>query len=255
MKEIKFVDTHCHLEDAEFDDDRSNIINRARKRGIHIITSAIEPATWQNGFSIAEEWDNVDISLGCNPVKFKYVDNAISLIKNNLQSIVAIGEVGLDYYSERNHTHRERQEEGFRKHIETAKELKVPIQVHSRSAGKAALQVLYSTDIEHVHMHAFDGKVSLARIASKEHGFYFSIPTSVVRSPQKKKLVRAIDIERLLFETDSPVLGPNREERNEPANVPIVMEEVAGILQRDEEEIRETVLENTLRLYSRIKIR
>jgi TatD DNase family protein len=102
-------------------------------------------------------------------------------------------------------------------------------------------------------MHAFDGKASLARVASTEHGYYFSIPTSVVRSAQKRKLVKAVDIERILVETDSPVLGPDRESRNEPMNVWVALREVALILRREEEEMREILLENTLRLYPGIR--
>ena len=102
-------------------------------------------------------------------------------------------------------------------------------------------------------MHAFDGKASLARTASRDLGFYFSIPTSVVRSPQKKKLVKAVQIERLLIETDSPVLGPDKGARNVPMNLPVALREVASILRREEEELREIVLENTLRLYTKIK--
>ena len=74
-----------------------------------------------------------------------------------------------------------------------------------------------------------------------------------MESPQKQKLVKAIDIEYLLLETDSPVLGPDKTKRNEPANIGIVLKEVASILRRDEEELREVILENTLRLYKGIK--
>ncbi|MGY5852721.1 MAG: TatD family hydrolase, partial [Candidatus Thorarchaeota archaeon] len=78
------------------------------------------------------------------------------------------------------------------------------------------------------------------------------IPTSVVRSPQKQKLVKAVDIEHLLLETDSPVLCAEKGVRNEPSNVLIVIEAIASILHRTEDEIREITLENTLRLYKRI---
>jgi TatD DNase family protein len=75
----------------------------------------------------------------------------------------------------------------------------------------------------------------------------------VVRSPQKRKLVKAVAIERLLMETDSPVLGPEKGIRNEPSNIWLALRETARILKREEEELREIVLENTLRLYSRIQ--
>ena len=108
---------------------------------------------------------------------------------------------------------------------------------------KKALEVLSNMNARSVHMHAFDGKASLARIASREKGYYFSIPNSVVRSAQKRNLVKAIDIERILVETDSPVLGPDRESRNELMNVWVVLREVVSILKR-EEEMRMISLDN-----------
>lgn len=133
--------------------------------------------------------------------------------------------------------------------IQLALELRLPVQVHSRSAGKRALEVLADMRAVNVQMHAFDGKANLAREASRDLGYYFSIPTSVVRSPQKRKLVKAVEYERLLVETDSPVLGADAGTRNEPANVWVALKEVASILGRDEEEVGLTILENAHRLY------
>ena len=136
--------------------------------------------------------------------------------------------------------------------IHIASELRLPIQVHSRSAGRRALEVVRDCEATRVQMHAFDGKASLARDASRDLGYYFSIPTSVVRSPQKRKLVTAVDYEHLLVETDSPVLGADRTMRNEPSNVCLVIGEIAGILRREKDEVRTTILENTRRLYPTI---
>jgi len=167
--------------------------------------------------------------------------------------LIALGEVGLDHYLERDHKKREEQEKSFKLMIALAKEIGLPLQVHSRSAGRKSLETLSNMEAENVQMHAFDGKANLARVASTEYGYYFSIPTSVVRSAQKRKLVKAVDIERILVETDSPVLGPDRESRNEPSNVWVALREVALILKREEEEMREILLENTLRLYPGIR--
>ncbi|MHA2374284.1 MAG: TatD family hydrolase, partial [Candidatus Thorarchaeota archaeon] len=174
---------------------------------------------------------------------------ALDKIRENKDRIVAVGEIGLDHYRVRDHSERELQTYAFRELALFAIANKLPVQIHSRSAGKAALEVLYGLDIGLVQMHAFDGKSSYARTASHEYGYYFSIPTSVVRSPQKKKLVKAVDIERLLVETDSPVLGPIKGVRNEPSNILIAVKEIAKILAMEEEEIRNILLENTLRLY------
>jgi TatD DNase family protein len=229
------------------------VISRASEDGIAIITSAIEPKYWDPALSIANEHENVYVSIGLDPMQFGLYQAALSQVRKCANRIVSVGEVGLDHYRVRNHSERNQQEKAFREMISVAKELDIPLQVHSRSAGRAALSVLNSMDIEDVHMHAFDGRSSLARAASRDFGYYFSIPTSVVRSPQKRKLVKAVAIERLLVETDSPVLGPEKGVRNEPSNIWVALKEMAQILKCEEDELREIVLENTIRLYSRIQ--
>ncbi len=253
IDKLQFVDAHCHLENAAFDGDRDSVIKEAANLGIRIITSAIDKELWPRGLEIAEQYDNVYASIGLDPTSFNDFEIAIEWIRENHSNIIAIGEVGLDHYRTRDHTEREGQKQSFTRMIDLAGELNLPIQVHSRSAGAKAIVVLEEAEARSVHMHAFDGKASHARRASHNMDYYFSIPTSVVRSPQKRKLVKAVDIEHLLLETDSPVLGPEKGERNEPTNLPIVLREVAVILGRGEEELRSIVLENTRRLYSTVK--
>jgi TatD DNase family protein len=247
------IDTHCHLELEEFDVDRQTVIEDASDLGIAIITSAIEKQLWEKGCAIAEAHSSVHASAGLEPTKYRDCEIATEWIRSNKERIIAIGETGLDHYLIRDHRERELQDSCFRSLIALAKELGLPLQVHSRSAGRKALGTLESCGASQVHLHAFDGKASLARIASQDLGYYFSIPTSVVRSPQKRKLVKAVHIERLLLETDSPVLSPEKGTRNVPANLPIALREVSSILRRTEEELREIILENTLRLYTGIK--
>jgi len=250
---MNIIDTHCHLENDAFNPDLDDVVHRASKKDIHIISSAIHKEYWDRGCEVASTYNEVYGAIGLDPVHYSDVELALDFIRNNIEKIIAVGETGLDHFIIRDHDQRDEQEEAFRKMISIAIEFDLPIQVHSRSAGKKSLEVLESSEVRMVHMHAFDGKASFARVASRDLGYYFSIPTSVVRSPQKKKLVKAIAIEKLLLETDSPVLGPEKGERNEPANIGIALTEVASILRREEEELREIILENTLRLYNRIK--
>lgn len=247
------VDTHCHLEDELFDEDRETVIRQAVTSGIKIISSAIEKHLWEKGCKIADAHENVYASIGSHPVSFGDVDAAIEFIRKNKSRITAIGEIGLDHYQVRDHEEREEQELAFRKMIALADELSFPIQIHSRSAGAKAIAVLEDCEASNVHMHAYDGKASHARRASHELGYFFSIPTSVVRSPQKQKLVKAVDIEHLLLETDSPVLGPDKGEINVPTNLPVALKKIAEILRREEDELREIIYENTLRMYSALK--
>jgi TatD DNase family protein len=236
-----------------FNVDLDSLVQDAKERGIIIITSAITKESWQRGIDIASKFQHVFPSVGLNPTQYQDISHALEFIKKSEEDLIAIGEIGLDHFLTRNHSERDSQEKSFRSLLRLAQTMALPVQIHSRSAGRVTLEVLYDCEMEHVHMHAFDGKSSFARIASNEFGYYFSIPTSVVRSPQKQKLVKAVNIERLLLETDSPVLSPVKGERNSPLNITIALKEVSRILRRDEEELREIILENTFRLYKKLR--
>ncbi|RLI55677.1 MAG: hypothetical protein DRO87_06060 [Candidatus Thorarchaeota archaeon] len=248
------VDAHCHLSNEEFDSDREKVIGRAEAIGVACIDSAIVPHLWEKSLDISQRYPSVFSSIGLDPVQYARVEDAVQFIRDHDELIVSVGETGLDHYLIRDHKQRDDQATAFRKMIDLSISLRLPVQVHSRSAGRRALEVLREQEAVDVHMHAFDGKASLVRVASHDYGYYFSVPTSVVRSSQKRKMVKAIAIERLLLETDSPVLGPDRQSRNEPSNLTIALEETADILRRDTEELRQLVLENTLRLYRRISV-
>jgi TatD DNase family protein len=253
VNRLKLIDSHCHIEESDFDEDRTAVINRAAASGVYIISSAISKGRWKKCLEVSRSFDNVYCSLGFDPVNLELKDSLLDWIRHQKDNIVAIGEVGMDHYRIRDHSERDLQLTIFLKFIELSKQLQLPLQVHSRSAGRKALDVLRDSEAVNVHLHAFDGAANLARVASRELGYYFSIPASVIRSRQKQKLTKAIEIERLLLETDSPVLGPENGVRNEPSNIWVALREVAQILKRQEEELRQIIIENTLRLYTRIR--
>ena len=251
----KLIDSHCHLLEPEFASDMNDVIESAKAKGILIINSAISPASWEACIRMAATNPSVYASIGLDPMLYDQAQSAVDFITKHAGGIVSVGECGIDHFRATDHSERQMQEDAFRILVKLSSQLGIPVQVHSRSAGAAALEILSSTDAQLVHMHAFDGRANLARVASRERGYYFSIPTSVVHSPQKRKLVKAVDYERLLVETDSPVLGPVAGIRNEPANLWIAVREISMILGRSEDEVASTVLENTLRLYRRIRVK
>jgi len=170
------------------------------------------------------------------------------VIRRERHNFFAIGEVGLDYWAVKQEPEREKQREIFNKFIDLAIELNLPLNVHSRSAGRYAIDMLLERGALKVQMHAFDGKATSA-LSALEAGYFFSIPPSVIRSPQKQKLVKRVPLSNLLVETDSPVLGPNPGERNEPSNVMVSVNSIMDIKNISREEVMETLLENTRRLY------
>ncbi|HDM76701.1 MAG TPA: hypothetical protein ENG51_09560, partial [Deltaproteobacteria bacterium] len=123
--------------------------------------------------------------------------------------------------------------------------------VHSRSTGRYAISMLIELGARKVQMHAFDGKVSAA-LPGVEAGFFFSIPPSVVRSRQKQKLVKQLPLTCILIETDSPVLGRDPNERNEPANATIVVDAISQIKDVSPEKVAEQAFENTIKLYGKL---
>jgi TatD DNase family protein len=135
-----------------------------------------------------------------------------------------------------------------RQTIRLALELDLPLNVHSRSAGKHVIPMLLEYGALRVQLHAFDGKASTAEPAAKA-GYFFSIPASIVRSRQKQKLVRRLPLSCLLLETDSPVLAPVAGKRNEPANLKLALNAVAEIKEIPAAEVAEAVTENFERLY------
>ncbi len=138
--------------------------------------------------------------------------------------------------------------EVFERLIDLSLELGLPLNVHSRSAGREVIGLLLARGARRVQMHAFDGRATTA-LPAVEAGFYFSVPPSVVHSQQKRKLVRALPLDRLLLETDSPVLGPVPGARNEPANVLAAAGEIASIKGLATEEVLIAAYRNTRALY------
>jgi len=138
--------------------------------------------------------------------------------------------------------------EVFEKFIELSEKLGLPIIVHSRSAGRDAINILVEKNARRVLMHAFDGKASYA-MKGVEAGFFFSIPPSIVRSPQKQKLAARLPLENLLLESDSPVLGVDPLKRNEPANIVFSLREIARIKKVDLEIVAEETTRNAHRLF------
>jgi TatD DNase family protein len=245
------TDTHAHLCDASFALDLPSVLHRAEKSGVGSIIAVGENiGDAQRNLALSEKHPMILPAAGLYPVHLD-LDAAADMevfIRKNRTKLMAIGEVGLDYWMVKEEDKRALQSDIFSRFIRLSLELKLPLNVHSRSAGRYALKALLDMDAKQVQMHAFDGKVSYA-LPAVEAGFFFSIPTSVGRSRQKQKLAKALPLKCLLLETDSPVLGPDPDIRNEPANLILAARAIAEIKEQSLEAVLERVKENTGRLY------
>ncbi len=246
------IDTHTHLCDSIFDSDLSLVLERARKVGVEKIISVSETiADAEKNVALAEKFPMIFPAGGLYPtiLDLKQADEMISFIKKNREKFIAIGEVGLDFWAVKTEDERQVQREIFRRFILLSNETGLPLNVHSRSAGRHVVEMLIENNARKVQLHAFDGKAS-SGLPAVEAGYYFSIPPSVVRSQQKRKLVKNLPLSCLLLETDSPVLGPEPRQRNEPRNIRFSIEAIAEIKGISKEEVIETAARNTHALYS-----
>jgi TatD DNase family protein len=245
------IDTHAHLCDPVFDMDREVVLERALKAGISAVIAVGEDlADAEKNLLLASKHSMICPAAGLYPthLDLDLAEKMRAFIRSHKDRLAAIGEVGLDYWIVKEESERETQREIFRGFIELSKELALPLNVHSRSAGRHAVSVLLESTADRVQLHAFDGKLSAA-MPAVEAGYFFSIPPSVIRSEQKQKLAKKLPLSCLLIETDSPVLGPVPQVRNEPANAPVALKMIAELKGITVDEAAEAVAENTRRLY------
>jgi TatD DNase family protein len=249
----RLIDAHAHLGAAEFDADRAAVLERARDAGVVAVIAVGETladAEKNLGLAAADASGMIRPAAGLYPTVLDRDQAASveSLIRRERERLAAIGEVGLDHWKVQDPAERELQREIFLGFVRLSAETGLPLNVHSRSAGKATIDLLLESGAVRVLLHAFDGRAATA-LPAVEAGFFFSVPPSVVRSPQKQKLVRRLPLESLLVETDSPVLGPDPGARNEPANVRISLKAIAELKGVSEGAVIEAVVENQRKLF------
>lgn len=246
------IDTHAHLCDPVFADDLPQVLRRATEVGVDAIVAVGESlADARRNLELADLHGNLILpAAGLFPTRLDPAEAAelAGLIRRERHRVAAIGEVGLDHWKIQDEAEREVQRDILSGFVELSKELDLPLNVHSRSAGRATLDLLLERGATRVQMHAFDGRAAKA-LPGVEAGYFFSVPPSISRSRQKQKLVRQLPLDCLLLETDSPVLGAQPDERNEPCRVVDSLEAIAELKGLPIEAVREAVTENARRLY------
>ena len=224
-------DAHAHLAAPDFADDLSDVLTRAESAGLcGVLTVGETLADAERILDLAAGHRLIKPAAGLFPTILDPAAAAavLAFVRRNADRLVALGEVGLDRRVVKTEAEWCVQEDILAGFVTLANELDLPLNIHSRSAGRHTIAFLRRCGARRVLMHAFDGRAASAAEGA-EAGYAFSIPPSVVRSPQKQKLVRRLPLECLLLETDSPVLGPDPATRNEPANVVVACRAVAEL--------------------------
>ncbi|MDP8240423.1 MAG: TatD family hydrolase [Candidatus Hatepunaea meridiana] len=245
------TDAHAHINDPVFDDDRSEVLKRAYDAGITSIIAVSETlADCHKNLELSNIHPEICPAAGLYPtiLDLEQAEAIEEFIRLNCQKLIAIGEVGLDFWKIQDEAERELQREIFHRFITLSIELNIPLNIHSRSAGRHTINMLLKADAKRVLLHAFDAKASTA-MPAVEAGYYFSIPPSIIRSRQKQKLVKQLPLSNILLETDSPVLGPDPSQRNEPANLTISLKTIAELKGISETEVKEAVTDNCKKLF------
>ncbi len=240
------IDAHCHIHLEDFEKDLRAVIERAKASGVKaVITSGMSVSDSLKALEVAKTYRPfVFATIGLAPYEnLEELEEMLNLIKKHASEIVGIGEIGLDW----KYSKKEEQIPVFEAQLAVAEELKLPVVIHSRSAGKYVIEILQSYSLK-VVLHSFDGSLKYAKRAFEE-GYFFTIPPTVAVSRQKQLLAKALPLDLLLLETDSPAQWPFGG-RNEPKNLEFVAEKVAEIKGIDVEEVRKASEDNAKRVFN-----
>lgn len=230
------IDTHCHIDFEEYDKDRSEVIARAKDKLDAVIVSGIGYESNQGVLNLCSKYEGfIYPSFGYHPVSSQNCSDeelkqAHTHLIDNINNIVAIGEVGMDYFYVKDKALREKQKEIFLSFIEIANDYKVPLLMHVRDCEKKALNIVLDyEDIPYVIFHCYSGSLKTARRIMEKDNYFMSFSTMLCYSKAHQELIKNISLDHILTETDSPYLAMTKEERNEPANVTKAVSKIAEI--------------------------
>ncbi len=250
------IDTHCHIDFEDFDHDREDVIARAKDKLNHVIVSGYSNDSNMDVLKLSKDYEGfIYPTFGFHPVSSQNaaqedIEIAHDNIRRHLDDIVAIGEVGMDYYYVTDKTLRERQQEIFRSFLKLADEYKVPIVMHVRDCEKKAVNIIEDYDnIPYFVFHCYGGSLKTAKRIINRDDSYMSFSTMLCYSKHHQDLIEKIDLDYVLTETDSPYLAMTKEERNEPVNVVKAVHKIAEIKDMSVSEVDEITTANARKIF------
>ncbi len=251
-----YIDTHVHLNADQYDEDLQEVIDRALNSKVEkMVVIGFDRKTIKRAIELVEQYDFIYAVVGWHPVDaIDCTDEDLEWIEQLAahEKVVGIGETGLDYHWDK--SPRDIQQQIFRKQIQLAKRVKLPIIIHNREATEDVLTILREEDAQEVGgvMHCFGGSVETAQESIKMN-FMISLggPVTFKNAKKPKEVAAEIPLEHLMIETDAPYLAPHpyRGKRNEPSYVPLVAEEIARLKELPVETVAEATTKNAERFY------
>jgi TatD DNase family protein len=253
------IDTHCHLNLHQYDEDRDQVVQRAAQAGVtRIIIPAIDVRTGNEAIQLATRYEGVYAAAGCHPNDIGELDFAHIEAQTGRGKVVAIGEIGLDYHW--NTFPREQQIRAFEQQLELAARLNLPVIIHNRDASHDVVPILetwvnaLSGDLK-AHpgvLHSVSAPMEYAERAL-EVGFYlgFTGPITFKKAVETREIARITPADRILVETDGPYLSPEpyRGKRNEPAYIPYITAQIAQVRGVSPEAVAAMTTANAERLF------
>lgn len=242
-------DSHAHLDDEKFDSDRDFVIENLKNEGISLyINVGADMKSSENSIKLAEKYDFIYAAVGVHPHDSENMTEAdLAEIEKMLahKKVVALGEIGLDFYYD--NSPRDIQRYWFKKQLELAKKTDMPVIVHCRDAIGECIEIIKESGIKKGVMHCFSGSPESAEVLLRL-GWYISFSGSVTFKNAKnlQKAAEIVPIEKMFIETDSPYLSPEpvRGKRNNPANVKYVAQKIAEIKNMTFDDVAQVTKEN-----------
>lgn len=255
-------ETHAHYDDEQFEEDLEEVLTDIRANGIRpIINVGASITSCAIGIALADTHKDIYAALGIHPSEINdFNDRNLAWLRNQSawEKIVAIGEIGLDYYWGKDQSVQRKQRKWFARQLELAREVELPVIIHSRDAATDTLKVMKEHNAHEIPgvIHCYSYSRELAR-EFIDMGYYIGIG-GVITYKNARKLVETaetIPLERILLETDSPYLAPepNRGQRNDSRNLTYVIERLAEIRGTTPEEIEKITEDNAYRLFTRVR--
>lgn len=257
---MKLFDSHCHLNDEKYNEDRKELIENLRKQGVkRLVTAGYSIESSKEAIKLSKEYDFIYATIGISPNDVpktledldKDLNNIKDLYKEG-EKIVAVGEIGLDYYW--NTENKEIQKEAFKRQIELANNLNLPIQIHTREAIADTLEILKDNKVNRKGIfHCCPFNRELVKEGLKL-GFYISFagPATFKNSRNAVEIIKMVPDDKMLVETDSPYLSPEpyRGKRNDPSRVQYIIKKIAEVKEKSFEEIEKMVYENANTIFN-----
>lgn len=251
-----FIDTHAHLFFENFSDDIDEVINRAKENGVdYIIVPATDLATSKESIELAEKYEMIYATVGIHPHDTKEWNDSLLLEIEKLTKhpkVVAIGEIGLDYYYD--FSPKEQQIKAFKSQLDLANKLELPVVIHNRDSDVDMMEIIQSycgTGLK-AQFHCFNGSLADAlEFMKMNHFISFTGNITFKKSDGLREILKHIDLNHLMLETDSPFMTPipYRGKRNEPAHVKIVAEKISEIHNLSIKEVGRITSLNTFRFF------